>query len=340
MVFAVGDAGVHAVLRRYRVVVPRRGRVRLVLDVLVGRDVGAALDHRVAQHAAGLPGDGEEVRSPAAAAVSRRPRSSARARAGRSACRRAVAAAGRRHGDDRGDRRERQHAAHDDGVEAPALRLLGAAPARRRGARRDAGPFPLCGSSCGRTLSTARPQSCGDRVLCMTPLGRGSRRHPHGRGGRRRGRGGDGRPRRGHRVEAPRRVLRRAGGARPGGRPRCSRWSSSRTGGSTSAGSGSAPRRTVSTRSRESTAPPPSRRGPPARTCSRWAAGWCATAARSRAFARTPLRTSARRCCASTGWRRRCRSRLPGKHRRRMHGTARRPGRGCAATWRPAAAGT
>ena len=38
--------------------------------------------------------------------------------------------------------------------------------------------------------------------------------------------------------------------------------------------------------------------------------------ARSRAFARTPSRTSARRCCASTGWRRRCRSRRPGRRRR------------------------
>ena len=119
-------------------------------------------------------------RSPAAAAGRRRPRSSARPRAGRSAARLPSPPPGG-HGDDRGDRGD-----------APARRPrrsstgAGAWPARRSPARARAAParrwsFSSLRLVMRRTLSTASSQSCGGRVRCMTPARPRLARHTQAR---------------------------------------------------------------------------------------------------------------------------------------------------------------
>ena len=175
----------------------------------------------------------------------------------------------------------------------------------------------------------------------MTPLGRGSRDTRNAGDGRRRGRSGDGRTRCGDRAEAPRRVLCRAGGARPGGGPPGVAGGRAEQVDRRRAGSGSVPRRIVSTRSRASTARRPSRRGPRVRTCVEMdgrLVRYRGTIPRLRPHVLADVGQAMLRID-------RMAAKVPargalGSAEGACSGTARRPGRGCAATWPPAAAAT
>ena len=299
--------------------------------------MGAALDHRVAERAVRRLCGPEQVGVLLRRRIDRRPRRSGRRRERRRSSRSppspppaatatttaAIAAAAR-------------SAAHDDRVDAPPAGLLLLLGLARKPLCAALPLSLLCGWTSASRLSTRHSKSCAVTSLAAR-RGRVARVTRNGSIDVDVAIVGAGMAGLSAALE-----LERAGrsfvGAR-GARP-CRRAArvapARRTGcGSTSAASGSGPRRTACTRWRARTARRRSRPGPPGQNVVELSGrltplhGHDPEAAPARDGRRRPG-DGAARPDGDEG----AASRLPGTRRRRSSGTARRSGRGCATTWR------